>query len=139
MLKEIFIDSNFIWSALLLAIAAIFSAAMDIIAHKYERSIFSKKNNHKYYDLRVSWRNKYIDGFPHLGRTYWKVGPHKITKHAAFTDAWHLYKSCMVVFFVASAVVYNFTNVYISLIHWILLGTVWTQTFNIFYNKYFKI
>lgn len=120
-------------------LAAIFNSAMDVVAHKYDSSIFTKKNNPQYYDKRISWRNKYIDGFPHNGRTYWKIGKFKLVKHTAFTDAWHLFKSLMIVCLAISIVTYQYDNVLTSLIHFCILGFVWIQSFNLFYNKLLRI
>jgi len=120
-------------------LAAIFNAAMDVVAYKYDSSIFRKINKHKYYDKRISWRNKYIDGFPHNGRTYWSIGKFKIIKYDAFTDAWHLFKSLMIICLAISIVTYQYDNPAISLIQFCILFFVWIKVFNLFYKKILRI
>ncbi len=127
----------------LIMLAAIFNAAMDVVTHHYQASVFSllHKEEH-YYNPEYSWMNKYINGDPMQGRTKWFWGMFNI--HVAFTDFWHLMKSLMVVCLI-SAIPFCPTNE-LGLENWIYysaviitLGTIWNLTFNLFYHKIFRL
>lgn len=46
-------------SLIFLSLAAICNAVMDVITHHYWTCIFFNLHNHKYWDPKVSWMNKY--------------------------------------------------------------------------------
>lgn len=107
---------------LLIAIAAICNAFMDTHAHHWSQSVFAKWGR---FWQQESWRNKYRNGDPNRGRTWWPV---------QLTDGWHLSKTIMV-FAVCAAVAYPQSRSLTQfLILWVVLGITWIVFFNAFYN-----
>lgn len=103
---------------ILLAVAAFFNALMDAVENEnFFESIF-KKWRQSFWYKRESW--KYAR----------KIFGYKI-------DAWHLFKSAMVLLIILSAVLYR------PLIHpWVdvaICGIIWNGVFIFFYHKVFKI
>jgi len=123
-------------SIILIALAAICNAVMDICSHHYYYSVFTMFNS-QYWNANVSWANKYINGEPSIGRKKWLYGMLNIP--VQITDAWHLFKSLMIVFLI-SAIPFCPSNE-LGLPEWIYYsaviiagGTVWNLTFNLFYK-----
>lgn len=113
--------------------SAIYCAVMDVISHHYNNSIFREYNNPLYWNPQISWKNKYID---------WDNGDKRRKKwlgliniHPAFTDAWHLMKSSMVICFIFAIVCYK--PVFGFLWDLFLLGTIWNITFSLCYKYLF--
>ena len=129
-------------SLVLVIIAAICNAVMDILDHKYAWSIFNKYDtifNSGYWDPSYSWRNKYIEKNPQAGRR--RILGIKI--HPMFTDSWHLFKSIMVVS-LCFAIAFGFSlppicvfnTEMLNMILWVaILDTAWNLTFSLFYNR----
>lgn len=127
-------------SLLFIALAAICNAVMDILQFHYHESIFDKPSDKiSYYDKwwnpHYSWRNKYINGIPSYGRKKWILG---LNYPVQLTDAWHLFKTFMIVFLCLSIV--TFEDVYPKtilddILIFCIFGTVWNLTFSLFYNK----
>jgi hypothetical protein len=78
-------------------LAALSNAVMDVLKDHFDTSVFKNKNR-VFWDPRISWMNKWIDGDKTKGRTYWFVKGVKIVKPAMITDAWHIFKALMLVF-----------------------------------------
>ena len=129
-------------------LAAICNALMDISAHKFESSIFSHKDPF-IWDAKVSWKNKYNNRDPELGRRRWFYG--LIVLHPAFTDAWHFAKSLMIVCICAVVALldyevithlnmittqYGFIKLTIGI--FLILGISWNVTFSFFYDVVFR-
>ena len=116
-------------SYILFALAAICNAVMDTLVHHYNKSIFTKLNAW-FWDATISWTNKYIDHLPTKGlrMLIWKIH-----YPVQLTDAWHLFKSIMIVLLVLGAVLYE----PLLGIGWdfLTIGIIWNLTFNLFYNK----
>lgn len=126
----------YIISIILLILAAICNSIMDTLDHHFNKSIFSKLNNKKWWDYSNSWKNKYIDGDPKKGRI--KI-LFNINKPVQITDAWHLFKTLMIIFICISLSI----NLYIGcilidnsiLLNIIIYGISWNLSFSLFYNK----
>lgn len=122
-------------SIVLFIIAAISNAIMDTLTHHFSTSIFKNKKA-IWWDPSISWKNKYVDGDPNKPQR---------TIPVAFTDAWHLFKSIMIVCLcgVISCVGYYcndyMTTVqlpwYVFVIIFVISGIMWNTIFSIFYNK----
>jgi hypothetical protein len=125
-------------SIIFIIIAAICNAIMDVLSHQYDASIFTKYNNPQYWDARISWRNKYNEGFPHLGRVKSKFLGIKFNKHVALTDAWHLFKTIMVISICLAIVNYQYINWIYSVVELCLLGITWNFVFVLFYKEILK-
>lgn len=131
---------------ILIIISAIANAIMDIITHNYAWSIFDKyyyKFNPQYWNPKYSRLNKYVERNRDLGRK--KILGVRV--HPAFTDAWHLFKSTMIVCLISAIVLAMNPNNHIikicifdyqilnMLLYIGILGTIWNLTFSLFYDK----
>lgn len=120
-------------SLILVMLAAICNAVMDTISFHYIKSIFSKLNR-QWWDPYVSWKNKYIDWDrgKRAEKTIWGI-----KYPTALTDAWHFFKSTMIVLMVLAIVLYTpFINPFID---FMIIGLGWNISFNLFYNKIFRL
>jgi hypothetical protein len=124
-------------SIILIALAAICNAVMDICSHHYYYSVLTRFDS-KFWNASTSWANKYVNGQPANGRVKWLGGI--MNKPVQLTDAWHLFKSLMIVFLI-SAIPFCPSNEF-GLPEWIYYllvigvgGTVWNLVFNLFYNR----
>lgn len=124
-------------SLVLVVLAAVCNAVMDVLQFHFRSSIFENYNR-KWWDPAISWKNKY---------EYWDNYLRKRKKINIFnllyinypiflTDAWHFFKSSMVVLLGLAIVFYTpVINIYIDII---LIGLVWNMFFLIFYKKFFR-
>ena len=121
-----------IWLIMVL-LAAICNAVMDTISHHHSTSVFKNHKSGFWSDANlVSWKNKYINGDPFQGRRRF-LG---IIIPVQFTDAWHLFKSLMVIVLALSVVFYS-TIIYIWS-DFVMFGIIWNLAFNLFYNHLLK-
>lgn len=126
-------------SILFLMLAAICNAIIDTLDHHYHTSIFRYKCNPEFWNPTISWKNKYRNGAVSQGPAFFLSTGILV----AFTDAWHLFKSMMIVLIVLSIVTFPYTfeiclfhSTFLNVLLWIgLLGTAWNVTFSFFYNK----
>jgi hypothetical protein len=95
-----------------------------------------------FWDGEISWKNKYINGDPKLGRVRWYFG---LVKPVQLTDAFHLFKSLMIIFLSLSITTFDigfFSISEYSLISFplvvLLYGFLWNTTFSLFYDKILK-
>lgn len=126
-----------ILSLILFALAAVCNAVMDVCAHHYYASVFNTdKLKDEWWNADISWKNKYVDNDPAKGRTHVPV---------FLTDAWHFFKSLMIVLICAAMVVLAI-GVYIThkqlskldfFYMFLIYGGVWCVVFGIFYNHVF--
>lgn len=121
-------------------IAARSNALCDTLAHHYSTSIFSDKSKYpeQIWNPKLSWVNKYIDGDQLKGRVKMKVFGIEFNKHVSQTDAWHYYKSLMIVCICMSIALHPSVNWYFIIADFIGYGLIWNATFNYYYNKKFK-
>lgn len=120
-------------SIILIFLAAICNAVMDVCSFHYYNSVFKNKNP-KYWNPEISWKNKYVD---------WDKGNKKRKKiifninfPVQLTDAWHFFKSSMLLFLISAVVLYKPIHPELNELWSVLiLGTVWNVTFSLFYNK----
>jgi hypothetical protein len=110
-------------SLLFFLLAAACNACMDKLSFHFHKSIFNNLNP-KFWDPSISWK-------------YAKIIP--FTKYKI--DAWHLFKSAMVVFIcIAWAFAFCFGKSNINNFWFVLgliafAGLIWNITFNLFFNK----
>lgn len=111
-----------VYSLIFFALAAICNAVMDTLVHHYSTSIF-RKMDVKFWNPEVSWRYAM-----YIPCTKYKV------------DAWHLFKSAMIVFLALSVISAWISEPPLLNVWWfyllgfIFLGILWNGVFNIFYN-----
>ena len=131
-------------SLLLVALAAICNAVMDVVSFHYKTSIFTKFNP-QWWNPAISWKNKYVDyskfaeytgKVSKLEKRIFILNLFSIKYPTFLTDAWHFFKSLMIVLLGFAIVLYvPVVNIYVDII---LVGFAWNLTFNVFYNKIFK-
>ena len=136
-------------SFLLVVCAAVCNSFMDTISYHWNRSIFSKINSNNFWYKwfhETGWKLKYID---------WDKGNKErvkinifgllwINKPVHITDAWHFFKSLMIIFLFLSILFYVpfFTFSYVMIgrfvVYWIdflVMGLCWNLVFSLFYNR----
>jgi len=130
-------------------LAAMCNAVMDTTNHHYHKSIFNnKKLDNWFWNGEISWRNKYNNRNPYYGfkklfnfeTSHLKFKPliwlvrklNNINYPVQFTDAFHFFKSLMIIFLCLSASC-NFKGWYFIIV-FCVNGLLWNGTFNIFYN-----
>lgn len=141
-------------SIIFLAMAAVCNAIMDICAHKFNSSIFTKHPKkikkdswYRWWNGYYSWRNKYNNDDPYYGRR--KLWNTQVKYPVQLTDAWHLFKMLMIIFIVLSIVTYDahfyikYSNMQLEswitlLIEIIIYGVTWNTTFSLFYHRILK-
>lgn len=115
-------------SYLCFALAAFCNSVMDTLDHHFINSIFnSTKLDDKFWNPSIShWTT------PYLPYTKYKL------------DAWHLFKSLMIIFhalsncfiFLAGTYITNLYSEILSIfILLIVYGIIWNVPFNLFYNR----
>lgn len=117
-------------SYLLVILAAFLNSVIDTLSHHHSTSVFKKYTTGFWSDASTtSWKNKYIGGNPLNGRRklFWKIN-----MPVQFTDAWHFFKSLMIILLIAAIVLYN--PLFGIWIDFFALGFLWNMTFNFFYN-----
>ena len=108
---------------LLISIAAISNAVMDILKDRFKDSVFSKFNE-QFWNPAKSYLNKYIEGDKDKGRKY----PSFISGFTdTFSDSWHIFKFILILCIVLIA-----SN---SFIEFILYFSLWGIIFKVFYTK----
>lgn len=126
-------------SLIFIILAAVCNAIMDVVQFHYMFSIFYKKHifwvNRLWWDPTISWLNKYED------RDYTKPLRKILWFDVPFTDAWHTFKTLMVIFIVLSIITFDKSLIkdntsFIALL--ILYGTLWNVSFNLTYNNLYK-
>jgi hypothetical protein len=121
-------------SLIFIVLAAICNAVMDVLQW-YESVFYKIKKDATWWNPNISWINKYEKGDPDYGRKKWILG---LNYPVQLTDAWHLFKSLMIVFLCLSIV--TFQDIYPKtilddILIFCIFGTAWNVTFSLFYNK----
>jgi hypothetical protein len=112
---------------LFIFLAGVCNSIMDVLSFRYEISIFNKLDNDKWFNPKISWKNKWKDDFKSekfLGSS---------TVFVMFIDAWHFFKFLMLSFIVLSIIFYTtLINNYIDIM---ILYLTFTITFELFWSK----
>lgn len=123
-------------SLILISLAAILNAVMDVGQFHFSSSIF-RNWNPKYYDGSISWKNKYVDwDGGDKRRKKWFFG--LLNVPVQFTDAWHLVKSLMIICLVSAVIMYEPVFKNYQWIDFFLFGSVWNISFMLFYDVAFR-
>jgi len=94
-------SGNWWWTALfsvtMLVLAAAANAAMDKLSFRYSESIFARQpaTYQHWLNPAISWPNKWKNGDRRQGEAF----PLSSTTLVGLTDAWHFFKSIMLVCF----------------------------------------
>lgn len=122
-------------TAILIILAAICNAVMDVVSHKYNQSIFAYddfKEHDQFWDASISWRNKYIGLSQYNGRRklFWNINyPVQIT------DAFHLFKMIMIFAFIGAIAICPTESIKESIIVFVVGGIIYNTTFSLFYKR----
>lgn len=120
-------------SLLLIILAAILNAAMDILNARYKQSIFYTENPklNQFTDSAISWKNKWKNGDRTQGELFFGSSTFLVWT----TDAWHLFKTLMLLCFSIAIVTYNpiIHPILDAIIYWLTFGAV----FELFWSKIF--
>lgn len=123
-------------SLLLVILASILNAAMDTLNARYHRSVFYNgkwPNFNKFTNPASSWQNKWKGGNRDNGELFFGSSTFLVWT----TDAWHLFKTLMLLCF--SIAIVTYTPIIHPLIdaiaYWIVFGVV----FELFWSRVFLI
>ena len=111
-----------------ITLAAFFNALMDTLLFRYNESIFMKYPKLKqFFEVRVSWENKYKNRDPAEGRKFFG----STTFLVWLTDGWHLFKCAMLLCFAIAIVFYQpLTNTLLDIfIFYVWFGIVFEFNF----------
>ena len=115
-------------SIILMILAGIFNACMDVLKVRFKRSIFSTWKNQNWIDPSLSWHNKWKYNSK-LGRLIMS------TALVWLTDLWHLSKMLMLVC-ISLAIIF-----YMPIYQWwtdiFIMYFAFTGTFELFFSKIF--
>lgn len=138
----------YILSLLFLMLASICNSIMDKTSHHFHKSVFKKMKNSNWWNPTESWKLKYVDGIVENGRVKWNILGFKFNKPVQVTDAWHFFKSLMIIFMCTSIVlmtlslpftikdIYDCMDYVLNFIlHLLITGFIWNKTFTLFYHK----
>lgn len=136
------------------SLAARCNAIMDTLQFHFSTSIFVIKGDDYNWDPSKSWINKYVNGDPKQGQKQVKILGRSFDLHPYFTDAWHKYKSLMLLYLcvaIASSGL-DFLVLYVLLggfsVGWLSVimavyfgaaGIIWNKTFNYYYDKKLRL
>ena len=119
-------------SLILITIAGILNAIMDVLAVRYDVSVFSKLTQFKLFlDPRISWANKYKNGSVFSGPKFFG----STTFFVSFTDAWHLAKSLMI-WLIAAAIIF-YKPIVNPLIDIFIMHILFSVAFELFFGTLF--
>lgn len=118
-------------SLILIFVAALCNAIMDVLDFKFNASIFSLCKNQSWIDPSISWKNKWKNGDYTQGEKFFGSS----TFLVFVTDLWHFSKFMMLLLIMCAIVFYKpIVNVWVDIL---ILYCVFTITFEILYSKVF--
>lgn len=119
-------------SLILIILAAVLNAVMDILSYRYDISVFSKYPKLKQFTQpALSWQNKWKNGDRKQGEKFFGSSTFLVWT----TDAWHLSKTLMLACISIAIVTYSpmIHPVIDAIAYWIVFGIV----FELFWSKVF--
>lgn len=116
---------------ILLIIAGISNAVMDVLRFRFSRSIFSNFKNQQWWNPRLSSANKWKNGDHTQGERFWGSSRWFVR----FTDAWHFFQGLMFTCFFFSIILYE--KMFGMFFDFILMYFLFTSVFEIFFSKIF--
>lgn len=135
-------------SHILFILASICNSVMDTSKDKYGVSRFASFKNIIWWDGSISHLNKWKNFDKSQGEAYWGSSRWFVW----LTDAWHFFKSLMIVLIVGAIIFYKPTDFYSKHIYnlvifgidfnWcydlVVYGLEWNLVFGVFYNRVLK-
>lgn len=120
-------------SLIFFCLAAICSACIDTLEFHFDKSVFNYyRCNLNWWNPTYSWYNKYKGRNPQKGLRKW------LWFDVPCVDAWHTFKSLMIVFICLSIAFFRMPvpeTWYNIMLIFVVFGVFWNLTFNLFYNK----
>jgi len=119
-------------SLILIILAAVLNAVMDILSYRYDISVFSKYPKfNQFTQPALSWQNKWKNGDRKQGEKFFGSSTFLVWT----TDAWHLSKTLMLACISIAIVTYRpmIHPVIDAIAYWIVFGIV----FELFWSKVF--
>jgi hypothetical protein len=118
---------------LLIIISSIAKAVMDKVNFHFENSIFnSNKLNKRFWDKKISWRNKWWNGDKSKGERFFLSS----TILVFITDAWHLFQSIMLFsLFTGLYFIFSDSSLYSNLIHLISTSIMFRFIFTFIFHS----
>jgi len=116
-------------SLILIFLAGISNACMDVLKVRWVRSIFYNVKNQQWFNPSLSWKNKWKNGNPRNGEKF--LG--SSTVFVFLTDFWHFSKFLMLLCISFSIVLYQ--PIFYWFIDWMIFYSIFTTTFQIFFIK----
>lgn len=131
-------------SIIFILFASICNSIMDTCKDHFNLSIFSLIKQKVWWDGTDSWLNKYVDRNSNKGLIKWNLLGVKVNKPVQITDSWHFFKMIMIFMLCFSIIFYSpfitYFNIYLNFaFELIILGSVWNNTFSLFYNHVWKL
>jgi hypothetical protein len=125
-------------SLIIISLAGLAEAVMDVIQFHFSDSIFSNSINYKnnYWNPQDSWKNKWKDYDPQLGEKF----KGSSTLFVFTTDAWHFFKFIRTsLLFIGLGIIAWQVESFINLILLIALArTIFGIAFTLGFDKIFK-
>jgi hypothetical protein len=120
----------YLWSYLLIALAAMFKALADAFENtpNFDESIF-RNFDKKFWCKDVSWY--------YAKKIYFKIPFIKKPIDTYKIDSWHLCITIMVCCIAGAVVVYKPHHEW--WVHYVSIGTIWNVVFVLFYHGVFKV
>lgn len=117
---------------ILIVVAAICKAIMDVVQFRYNVSVFSLLNREQWFNPKVSKNNKWRGGNKKNGERF----PGSSTIFVLVTDAWHFFQAVRHLCFFAAIILYTQLLPY-RWLDFLLLYTVHNVVFELFFSKIF--
>ena len=118
------------------SLSGLLNSTEDLLKDKYHESIF-RNFKHNWFSID-SWKNKYINRDPELGRIYYNILGCKIRKPVQFTDWWHFSKMLHLVLLFISMILCTYLEFdFKSFLIIFIAGCFRNISFSIGYNKLF--
>lgn len=121
---------------ILMIIAGILNACMDVLKIKYNISIFSDMKFQNWIDPKISWHTKWKIDQKLFGKQIWLIDKIMSTILVWITDLWHFVKMLMLICVSMSIVFYIPITSY-TILDIIILYSSFTIPFELFYSKVF--
>jgi len=116
-------------SIILLVLAGIFNAIMDVLKTRYNSSIFIDWKHQNWLKPSLSWRNKWKNGDKSKGERFFGSSTFLVW----ITDFWHLAKMLMLLCISFAFIFYS--PMIAWWIDWFIIYCAFTVPFEIFYSK----
>jgi hypothetical protein len=113
-------------SLILIVIAAVCNAMMDVLSHHWYKFRWRGVVDRQWWDPSKSWENKYIN---RASGSWWIP--------VQFSDGWHTFKTVMIFALMGAVVSFESVSIYLDLALFCIYGVVWNLVFGLCYRNLF--